>query len=68
MLVFVESYGSVLYKRPDYALAYTALLDELQSALTADGWHTASALSEAPTWGGGSWMAYTSALFGLRIA
>lgn len=67
MLIFVESYGSVLYKRPDYALAYTALLDELQSALAADGWHTASALSESPTWGGGSWMAYTSALFGLRI-
>ncbi len=67
MLIFVESYGSVLYKRPDYALAYTALLDELQSSLAGSGWHTASALSESPTWGGGSWMAYTSALFGLRI-
>ncbi len=67
MLIFVESYGSVLYKRPDYTLAYTALLDELQSTLAGSGWHTASALSEAPTWGGGSWMGYTSALFGLRI-
>lgn len=67
MLIFVESYGSVLYKRPDYALAYTALLDELQAQLSADGWHTASALSESPTWGGGSWLAYTSTLFGLRI-
>jgi phosphoglycerol transferase MdoB-like AlkP superfamily enzyme len=35
--------------------------------LYEDGWHAASALSEAPTWGGGSWMSYTSALFGVRI-
>lgn len=66
-LLFVESYGSVLYKRPDYLRAYTALADELEGALAAGGWHTASALSESTTWGGGSWMAYTSALFGLDI-
>jgi len=66
-LLFVESYGSVLYKRPDWLRAYTALTDELETTLTANGWHAASALSESTTWGGGSWMAYTSALFGLRI-
>jgi phosphoglycerol transferase MdoB-like AlkP superfamily enzyme len=66
-LIFVESYGSVLYKRPDYRQAYSELLDELQAQLYENGWHVASALSEAPTWGGGSWMSYTSTLFGLRI-
>ncbi len=66
-LIFLESYGSVLYKRPDWLPAYTALADELETTLTADGWHAASALSTSSTWGGGSWMAYTSALFGLRI-
>ncbi len=66
-LIFVESYGSVLYKRPDYRLAYTELLNELQTQLQRKGWHVASTLSEAPTWGGGSWMSYTSTLFGLRI-
>lgn len=66
-LLFVESYGSVLYKRPDYLREYTALADELAETLAANGWHSATALSESPTWGGGSWMAYTSALFGLRI-
>ncbi len=66
-LLFVESYGSVLYKRPDYLGQYTALADELEATLTANGWRAASALSEAPTWGGGSWMSYTSALFGLDI-
>jgi phosphoglycerol transferase MdoB-like AlkP superfamily enzyme len=66
-LIFVESYGSVLYKRQDYREAYTSLLAQLQRQLYQDGWHAASALSEAPVWGGGSWMSYTSALFGIRI-
>ncbi|MDI9550059.1 MAG: sulfatase-like hydrolase/transferase [Chloroflexota bacterium] len=66
-LIFVESYGSVLYRRPDFELAYSALLLELESELTAGGWHVASTLSESTTWGGGSWLAYTSALFGMPI-
>lgn len=66
-LIFVESYGSVLYKRSDWRPDYQALLAELEQELAGQGWHAATALSESPTWGGGSWMAYTSALFGLRI-
>lgn len=66
-LIFVESYGSVLYKRPDWRQSYERLLGQLEQELAGDGWHVATALSESPTWGGGSWMAYTSALFGLRI-
>ena len=66
-LIFIESYGSVLYKRPDWREAYIAMLDDMAAALRDDGFHYASALSTSPTWGGGSWLAYTSALFGLRI-
>jgi hypothetical protein len=66
-LIFVESYGSVLYKRPDWRREYETLLAELEQELAGQGWHAATALSESPTWGGGSWMAYTSALFGLRV-
>ena len=66
-LIFVESYGSVLYKRPDWLRAYSALADELETALDEGGWYAASGLSSAPTWGGGSWISYTSALFGLTI-
>lgn len=66
-LIFVESYGSVLYKRPDYLRQYTALVDELHTQLADAGWHATTTLSESPTWGGGSWLAYTSTLFGLRI-
>ncbi len=66
-LIFVESYGSVLYKRKDWVQPYRALLADVEDELTDDGWHVASALSESPVWGGGSWMSYTSGLFGLRI-
>ena len=66
-LIFVESYGSVLYKRTHFRPPYTALLRELEETLHNAGWHTTTALSESPTWGGGSWLAYTSLLFGLRI-
>lgn len=66
-VIFVESYGTVLYKRPDWRAQYRALTDRLEETLAGQGWHVATARSLAPTWGGGSWMSYTSALFGLRV-
>ena len=66
-LIFIESYGSVLYKRPDLRLPYQMMLNLLAYRLDAAGWSAASARSDAPTWGGGSWIAYTSALTGLRL-
>lgn len=66
-IIFVESYGSVLYQRPDFSLSTVAVLNRLNSTLTDDGWHVASNRSDAPTWGGGSWISYTSALSGIRI-
>jgi hypothetical protein len=65
--IFVESYGSVLYKRPHFTPTYRALLSELEKTFDNAGWQVATALSESPTWGGGSWLAYTSMLFGMRI-
>jgi hypothetical protein len=66
-LIFVESYGSVLYKRDAFRRTYLSLLHEIDGDLAVQGWQTASALSDSPTWGGGSWMAYSSVLMGLRI-
>jgi hypothetical protein len=66
-LIFVESYGSVLYKRPDWRVAYLEMLHKAEKELQAGGFHFASTLSISPTWGGGSWLAYTSALFGLHV-
>lgn len=66
-LIFVESYGSILNRQIKFRKGYTTLLTQLEKELYAAGWSITSALSESPTWGGGSWMAYTSTLFGLRI-
>lgn len=66
-LIFVESYGSVLYKRPDWRAAYIDMLQRAEERLSEGGFHYASKLSKSPTWGGGSWLAYTSALFGLSV-
>ena len=65
--IFVESYGSVLYKRDHFRAPYVSLLETLETTLADTGWRVATALSESPTWGGGSWLAYTSTLFGMRI-
>ena len=67
-LIFVESYGSVLYKRPHFVDAYKALMQQTEARLQEGGWTMETGLSTSPTWGGGSWMAYTSAEFGLHIS
>jgi hypothetical protein len=66
-IIFVESYGSILYKRPDFLQSYERLLGELDTQLSAQEWAVASTQSVAPTWGGGSWISYTSAVSGLRL-
>jgi hypothetical protein len=66
-LLFVESYGRVLYERPDWRDVYIEKLHSEEKKLTAGGFHFASNFSISPTWGGGSWLAYTSAIYGLHI-
>ncbi len=66
-IIFLESYGSVLDKRPDFKPWYYVLLTTLTAQLEQNEWASASIRSTAPTWGGGSWFAYTSAMAGMRI-
>jgi hypothetical protein len=65
--IFIESYGSVVYKRPHFTSPYLQMLEVLEKGLENTGWAAVSTISEAPTWGGGSWMSYTSALFGVSV-
>ena len=67
-IIFFESYGSVLYKREHFLPAYTEMAKAFETRLADEGWQSVSAFSESPTWGGGSWMAYTSALFGIGVS
>ncbi len=66
-LIFVESYGRVLYDSPYLSGKYLPHIEAMENTLRKHGWHAASALSVSPTFGGGSWMAYTSAQYGIRI-
>ncbi|MBT3314468.1 MAG: hypothetical protein HN390_07620 [Anaerolineae bacterium] len=67
-IIFFESYGSVLYKHEYFRPAFTEMATAFEARLADEGWQSVSAFSEAPTWGGGSWMSYTSALFGIRVS
>ncbi len=67
-LFFLESYGSVLVTDPVFRPRYEALMAQVQRELGDAGWHMVSGLSRSPVWGGGSWMAYTSVLCGVRLA
>lgn len=66
-LIFIESYGSVLFQRDDFRANYLALMRRLDRQLHENNWHVVSSRSNSPTWGGGSWLAYTSAMSGLPI-
>ncbi|MEM7119598.1 MAG: sulfatase-like hydrolase/transferase [Chloroflexota bacterium] len=66
-LIFIESYGSVLYKRRDFNTSYLLMQNELEKRLRQGKWHIASTRSEAPTWGGASWVSYTSAIVGASL-
>ena len=65
--IFIESYGNVVYQRRHFNSAYLEMTKVLETSLANDGWSAVSTLSKAPTWGGGSWMSYTSVLFGVSV-
>lgn len=67
ILILFESYGSALYTKEHFRAPYLEALKTFQTRIGSQGWQAASSFSEAPTWGGGSWISYTSALFGLDI-
>lgn len=66
-LIFIESYGNVLYDNETLKAPYTQIIDEKEKLLSAVGWNAVSTLSESPIVGGRSWLAYTSFLLGTKI-
>jgi phosphoglycerol transferase MdoB-like AlkP superfamily enzyme len=57
----------VIYKRKHFTSSYLKTTEAWEKNLAKNGWSAVSTISEAPTWGGGSWMSYTSALFGTLV-
>jgi hypothetical protein len=67
MLVFVESLGSVVYDRPDFARALSPSRAAVSRAIHDTGRTVASAFVESPTFGGSSWLAHISFLSGVEV-
>lgn len=67
-VIFFESYGALTFDDPRFALPLAAEREAVERALVAAGWRIASARVASSTFGGGSWLAHSSLLAGLRIA
>ena len=67
-VIFFESYGALTFDDPRFAGPLAGDFAALERELAAAGWGIASARVESSTFGGGSWLAHSSLLSGLRIA
>ncbi len=66
-LLFFESYGKVLYDNDMLRPGYFSCLEYCDSVLSASGYFSASDFSVSPVSGGGSWISYTSVLYGFDV-
>ena len=66
-LLFVESYGKLLYESPALRASYLRCMDSCESVLLGNGLNAATGFSTSPVSGGQSWVSYTSVLFGYNI-
>jgi hypothetical protein len=66
-LYMIESYGEILDRDPRLRRPYRRMMQRVEDSLRADGWHMATAVSDAPVRGGRSWLAIASVLLGTRV-
>jgi hypothetical protein len=67
LLVFMESYGSTTYDRPEFERALRPARERLDAAIRDTGRGVVSAYVSSPTFGGGSVLAHLSLLSGIEI-
>jgi len=67
LLVFMESYGSCTYDRPEFVRALAPARARLAAALRDTGRAAVSAFLTSPTFGGGSVLAHLSTLAGVEV-
>ena len=66
-MIFMESYGVVSWKRPEFVEALADSREGLTEAITETGRSVLSAAVESTTFGGESWLAHASLLSGTEI-
>jgi hypothetical protein len=67
-LFFVESYGQTVVERPEFQRVIRPIFDAFESELGKNGFHLASSILDAPTYGGRSWLAHATLWTGVRTA
>ena len=66
-LIFLESYGAVVFDTLDHDKALAPSIDALAKNVEKDGWHAVTALYESPTFGGASWLSHATLMTGTWI-
>ena len=66
-VIFFESYAGQVFADADLKRRISPAQERLDETLSRSGWHAASALVTAPTFGGASWLAHASLLSGREI-
>ena len=67
VVMFLESYGSSTYDRPQFAGALAPVRAELAKVIAQTHRDVVSAFVESPTFGGGSWLAHLTLMSGINV-
>ncbi len=67
LLFMVESYGRIVFSRPQYRQAMAATMDRFAKVLDQQGFGAVSTYLLSPTFGGSSWLAHGTLESGLRV-
>lgn len=66
-LIFLESYGALVFDEDHHRNDLATPFAELSAAAAGGGWHAVSAFVDSPTFGGNSWLAHATTLYGRQI-
>lgn len=67
VVVFLESYGSSTYDRPQFAAALAPVRARFAQAIAQTHRGVVSAFVTSPTFGGGSWLAHLTLMSGIEV-
>jgi hypothetical protein len=65
--LFVESYGNIVYQDSVFKEQFIETTGKCNKELLENGWYATSDLSVSPISGGGSWISFSSVLFGVNF-
>jgi phosphoglycerol transferase MdoB-like AlkP superfamily enzyme len=68
VLICVESYGSLVYRKDGVGGSIDAVVAEYERRLADSGYRFASVYSAAPIFAGGSWASYASLTYGIEFS